>query len=874
VRLKRLRLENWRGVDSREIEFGAGVTIVEGPNEAGKTSLIEALYTLIKELDSSGKQAIKAVKPVDRDVGSTVEAEIESGDYRFVYRKTYNRDKGTRLEITAPRKEQLTGREAHERVESILAETVDVDLWEALLVDQGAAVAPADIKDSAGLSHALDEAAGAGSIGEEDTDLFDAVQAEYEKYFTLKTGKAKFDKDEKAYEQAKTDVAAAAEALQAVEADAEKHGRLKGNVLAREKSLPALEASAEDYEQQWREIDQVRNALTLKQNDYDAAVAGAARAQQSLDDRKALIEAIAESEAAIALAQDAIAPERENIEAIRRNGDSARLVLADLKEKRSLARAALNTARADTRYLRRLAELEAVKKTLAEIAAISGTIEQSAAVVAKIAIDAKGLEKIQAAENEQRVLEGQRDLAATTIRITAESDQTIGLGDEATTLAAGEQAERQLAFRTSIRLPGIATIDIEPPRTAADLESRVAEAKAAIDALFEDYGVADRDEAAARLARKQSARADLDQAKRREQELLRGRSKAELEQAAQQLATDTAGYEEARTGTEPLPVSVNAAEQAADEAQRELDAVESRITDAEGKADHLQQDLQTAEAAIRQAELDLSGQRATLDDRKTRLDQRRRDAADDALEAMLGAAQTKANEAKASLDEAREKLDALDPERIQALYDNAKDACERNRRELDRLRTELAILEDRLEQSQADGRFEALEKAERVLDEAGTKYTSIKRRADAVQRLWGTLNDHRDAARQSYVRPLKEAIERLGRIVFGNDFAIELSDAWAIESRTLNGRTLPYDALSVGAKEQLGILTRLAAAQIVSKQGGVPLIIDDALGFSDPGRLETMGAAISAAGKECQVIILTCTPGRFAHVGSAAVVGV
>ena len=69
--------DRYRGVDSREIEFGTGVTIVEGPNEAGKTSLIEALYTLIKELDSSGKQAIKAVKPVDRDVGSTVEAEIE-----------------------------------------------------------------------------------------------------------------------------------------------------------------------------------------------------------------------------------------------------------------------------------------------------------------------------------------------------------------------------------------------------------------------------------------------------------------------------------------------------------------------------------------------------------------------------------------------------------------------------------------------------------------------------------------------------------------------------------------------------------------------------------------------------------------------------
>jgi uncharacterized protein YhaN len=142
----------------------------------------------------------------------------------------------------------------------------------------------------------------------------------------------------------------------------------------------------------------------------------------------------------------------------------------------------------------------------------------------------------------------------------------------------------------------------------------------------------------------------------------------------------------------------------------------------------------------------------------------------------------------------------------------------------------------------------------------------------AVELLWNTLNKHRNAARKAYVRPLKEAVERLGVIVFGTGFEVELGEDWSVLTRTLHGKTLPFDDLSVGAKEQMGILTRLAAGQIVSKQGGVPLIIDDALGFSDPSRLETMGAAIAAAGKQCQIIILTCTPGRFTHVGNAEVV--
>jgi len=49
-------------------------------------------------------------------------------------------------------------------------------------------------------------------------------------------------------------------------------------------------------------------------------------------------------------------------------------------------------------------------------------------------------------------------------------------------------------------------------------------------------------------------------------------------------------------------------------------------------------------------------------------------------------------------------------------------------------------------------------------------------------------------------------------------------------------------------------------------------VLDDALGWSDPERLARMGAAIAAAGRECQVIVLTCTPGRYSHVGNAEVV--
>lgn len=109
--------------------------------------------------------------------------------------------------------------------------------------------------------------------------------------------------------------------------------------------------------------------------------------------------------------------------------------------------------------------------------------------------------------------------------------------------------------------------------------------------------------------------------------------------------------------------------------------------------------------------------------------------------------------------------------------------------------------------------------------------------------------------------------------MFGPTFEVELDGDLRVARRTLDGITLDVDQLSVGAREQLSVICRLACAYIVcSDGGGAPVVIDDALGWSDPSRLQAMGAAIAFAGRQCQVIVLTCTPGRYAHVGNAEVV--
>ena len=167
------------------------------------------------------------------------------------------------------------------------------------------------------------------------------------------------------------------------------------------------------------------------------------------------------------------------------------------------------------------------------------------------------------------------------------------------------------------------------------------------------------------------------------------------------------------------------------------------------------------------------------------------------------------------------------------------------------------------------GRKGQLDAAETELVHAEAEHLRVQRRARAAQLLRSVIARHRDATRLRYVDPFRSEVERLGRTVFGDSFEVEIDSDLRICSRTLSGRTVPYESLSGGAKEQLGIVARLAGAALVGKEDSVPVVIDDALGFTDADRLVKMGAVFNAVGGDGQVIVLTCSPQRYAAVDGA-----
>ena len=330
-------------------------------------------------------------------------------------------------------------------------------------------------------------------------------------------------------------------------------------------------------------------------------------------------------------------------------------------------------------------------------------------------------------------------------------------------------------------------------------------------------------------------------------------------------ATETATIEEARSLLSDANARVDDAKSVENGCQTDVEAAERALRVFEDKGIEQQTQLTTAQAEAERSARELDEQRTAV--------------ADHALVAAVADAQERLVAAVAECDEADKALAAGDPGSARALRDNAQ---ARQQRLLDDIRArDIATAGNRatLDAAGLEGLSDRLAEALARREDLERNVDSENRLAAQVECLYDVLSKKREAAQQTLVAPFRDKVNAYARILYGSEVDVAINhQTFEVESRTLNGTTVPYAGLSGGAREQLAVLARLACAALVSPPGadgtpgGVPVIIDDALGYSDPDRLEKLGAAFSVAGKDCQVIVLTCEPGRYRGIGEAKVI--
>jgi hypothetical protein len=867
MKLHRLVLTNYRGITHREIEFpDRGVVVVSGANEVGKSSMIEALDLLVNSKDRSNKKDVKQVKPTHADVGAEITAEISTGPYRFIYHKRFHKRCETQLTVLAPRREQLTGDEAHERVLALFDETVDMDLWQAQRVLQATATAPVDLSGCDALSRALDVAAGeAAALSGAEPLLIDRIDAEYLRYYTP-TGRptGEWASAVKRMREADDEVAQCAAAVAEVDDAVRRHAALTDNLarLAEEradaaKRLTAARAAAEAVAavtQQLKQAEVVAAAADATHSASVAAVTERRRLRADIDERTA---AIAELEAAAAEAIEELST------AIEVNG-AAEAAATE-------ARAAVETGQARVDAARRVVErvsdrdeANRLETRLARLDAALRALDGVERELAGIALTDDAMRAIETAAVAVERAAGQAELASAHIELVAIAEVEVRLDGEPVAIEAGGTWACNVSSAIEVELPGLLRARVVPGTPAADSHAKLEAAQEVLSAALSKARV--EDVAAARLAdeRRRELIASREKLRATSEALVGDDAVDELRRRLAELRDVEPVEPDLWDAGDPvaaradLDTAVAAHKQAMADCEthrKDAEAAAKRLGERTTRANVAREKLAAAQAEVAAARDRLTVQRSTMTDDELAVkaeadgEEARRATG---LVAELGAelARSAPDTVTAELNDAVRRADSLD-----SRHDEAAES--------------LREVTAQLKVYGTEGRRGQLDAAHTEREHAEAEYLRMHRRARAAHVLRSVMARHRDATRLRYVDPFRNQVERLGRIVFGDSFEVEIDSALRICSRTLSGRTVPYESLSGGAKEQMGIVARLAGAALVAKEDSVPVVIDDALGFTDADRLTKMGAVFNAVGGDGQVIVLTCSPQRYASVAGA-----
>ena len=879
MRVHRITLKQFRGVEEHTVEFAPrGVTVLVGPNEVGKSSITEGLDILLRLFHDSRRAEITSVKPVDADAGPEVEAELSLGEYRFTYSKRWLKNPVTKLTISAPRPEQLTGRDAHNRVQQLLDAHLDRPLFDALRFVQGSTVGQHAISQSTSLMAALDRATNArSSEPDAGADLVGAIESEYARYFTP-GGRDKIERSQMTDRlvAASADLESAEQSLQGLEqrgaefiATAERIGKAEDRLeqcriehLEVDRALVELDAAERDFADAASTRRLAESELAGAERDQGARVTLIAAEQNSSSDLDRLIakhDALAETLASAETSVMELAEQVDELEqAIARAEDAERAATIELQ--RRDARVTVGLLR------RRIDELSRAEDS---------RVNATRVLDANSALTPKTRSVLDQALTGVAQADAARTAAQPEVTFEPKTAVVISIDGVSEELEGGTVKRWNVEESSTVQIGEIATVTVAS-HTDTEIAVAVADAHTNLAKVVRKYGLKPEDprgDLEQRLEAVAAAKQDLRYADERRNnalfDLTSEQLRAKFENAVATVADFAAGDDS---------LDVDSARNVLAEAAASTAAARSAL--AEPYATRRVLDEQAAGQRIELSQMfgERTQAQQAFERAKQVLEEARGIRDDETLAAIVEACRKELDDAQGKEVTMRARRDAIAPDTVRAAAENL-DARERRTRgelETDRMRREQLTGELRAlgaQDLQAD-----LDQAHVNVDVFTREHEAFERRARAAQLLYDTFSRHRETARANRAKPYADEVNRLARFVFGPTAIISVSPSdFSIESRTMNGTTVSFAQLSTGAREQLAVIAVLACAILVNPDGpvgdaGAPVILDDVLGFTDPVRLRRLGPVFAEAAKSAQVILLTASPERYESIGDATVV--
>jgi hypothetical protein len=869
MRIRRIEVRNFRKLGHVVVEgLGEGLNVLVGDNEAGKSTLLEALRAgLFVRHRISGLYA-EGLQPYGQSVRPEVAIDFELGDTRWSLRKAFCQK--PEAELIGPG-ERLTGEAVEERLAGLLGfvppgrgepnpeehHGIHGLLWVAQGTAHGAfKVGPH--RDA--IASALETEVGHVMGGERGRALLAAAEARRAEHWT-KAGKPRGDQtrlaeEVRALRQRRDEVAARLEDYRGkVEALAAKT-ELLGRLAREDRRGRAKEALA-------RATRAVQATEVLSSAVADAAVHLARcredrrRAEERAIRRQQAIRAVEEAKAAASHAQSEAEDARELSARHAAKADAAEV---ELRRQRELRVAAEERLRA----LEKAAARRAARVRLAEIEEALGEAEKAdsrrrslvASVEASpLSADAVGsLERLQGAVDRTTFL-----MDAASVRITFESERPVTVD--------GRKVEGKASLTLSrdavLDLEGFGRLFIHPGGGIEPLREAAEQARARLAGELRKLGVASVEEAKDKQRRCKEAELEatalagtvaalaprgLD-ALRQAVESARTQVSIPLHEPASALEdVGSAGLEKARCDVESARGEERDAEAAITALRALREETGRQFAELAGR---------NASAARRLADVtrDLAVQRET--------------SADEALSADLGAWTETVAAADRAHQQAQAQLAAADPEAARLALEVATRAEASIAADISSLERQKRDLEVELTARGHDGLGEEKAEVEGQLVAAEARLRAVELEAGAARLLHETLSQAQRETRDRWLGPVREKVQPYLRLVHpGGEIELDESTL-GIAQFVRGGQSERFEALSIGAREQVAVITRLALADLVRVSGRpAAIILDDALVNTDEVRLERMHLVLHKAAQSMQILILTCRERDFAQLGA------